>query len=85
MYILDAAEDRVYTLRKGMKMASRYETPKLTSYGDVTQITGVFGASGANDVFIDRTGNDISNQHDPGPPGGSIDACATPDQQVCLP
>lgn len=66
-------------------MANRYEAPALTCYGELTQITGVFGSSGANDVFIDHTGNDISHLHDPGPPGGSIDACATPDLQACLP
>jgi len=65
-------------------MANPYVTPELTCYGDLVEITGVFGASGANDVFIDSTGNDISDEHDPGAPGGSIDACATPDLDICL-
>lgn len=65
-------------------MTKGYVVPELVAYGDIAQITGVFGPSGANDVFIDDTGNDISDSVDPNGPGGSIDACASPDLEVCL-
>lgn len=65
-------------------MTKTYAFPELVPYGDIAQITGVFGPSGSNDVFIDDTGNDISDTTDPNGPGGSIDACASPDLAVCM-
>jgi len=61
-----------------------YVGPELVAYGDIARITGVFGPSGANDVFIDNTGTDISDTTDPNGPGGSMDACASADLQLCL-
>lgn len=61
-------------------MRRSYTAPDLVEYGSVNQLTGVFGLSGADDVFLDENGNDISppdGPEDPGAPGGSLDACAT--------
>ena len=46
-----------------------YTSPELVAHGNLTDITGVFGVSGADDVFIDEVGNDISDENDPGTPG----------------
>jgi len=51
-----------------------YTSPELVAYGNLTHVTGVFGPSGADDVFLDESGIDISDQNDPGTPGGSTDA-----------
>jgi hypothetical protein len=60
-----------------------YTSPELVAHGNLTDITGVFGVSGADDVFIDEVGNDISDENDPGTPGGSIDGCAERDG-ICI-
>lgn len=68
-------------------MNKSYSPPELVTYGDLTQVTGVFGVSGANDSFIDDSGNEISppeGTEDPGAPGGSIDGCARNDQGECI-
>lgn len=60
-------------------MRKPYVTPDLVAYGNLVSLTGVFGVSGADDVFLDEDGNDISppfGDDDPGAPGGSIDSCA---------
>lgn len=60
-------------------MRRSYTAPDLVEYGSVNQLTGVFGSSGADDVFVDENGQDISppfGDEDPGEPGGSFDACA---------
>lgn len=61
-----------------------YTTPRLTRFGDIKDITGVFGGGGGDDVFIATAGNDISDTFDPNEPGGSIDACATSNLEDCL-
>lgn len=60
-----------------------YTSPEMVAYGNLTEVTGVFGDSGLDDVFIDENGNDISDDDDPNLPGGSIDACASDDLDVC--
>jgi len=60
-------------------MRRSYTAPDLVEYGSVNQLTGVFGVSGADDVFLDENGEDISppfGDDDPGADGGSIDSCA---------
>lgn len=60
-------------------MRRTYTAPDLVEYGSVNQLTGVFGSSGADDVFLDENGNDISppfGDQDPNEAGGSIDSCA---------
>lgn len=61
----------------------QYTSPEMVAYGNLTDITGVFGDSGLDDVFIDDAGNDISDTEDPGLPGGSIDSCASDDLEIC--
>lgn len=61
----------------------QYTSPELVAYGNLTTVTGVFGDSGLDDVFIDENGNDISDTDDPNLPGGSTDACASDDLDVC--
>ena len=60
-----------------------YTAPQLTRFGDITRVTGVFGSGGGDDAFIDHTGEDISDGYDPDEPGGSTDACATSDLEIC--
>ena len=57
-----------------------YSRPQLTCFGDITELTGYFGPSGVDDVFIDHEGNDISDEDDT----GSTDACASADLSDCL-
>lgn len=61
-------------------MKKPYVTPDFVAYGNLVNLTGVFGVSGADDVFLNVSGEDISppfGDQDPGvAPGGSIDACA---------
>jgi len=61
-----------------------YTSPEMVAYGNLTEVTGVFGDSGLDDVFIDENGNDISDEDDPGLPGGSVDGCASDDLEDCL-
>jgi hypothetical protein len=56
-----------------------YSTPQLTRFGDFTELTGFFGPSAMDDVAMDESGNDVSEDDDT----GSIDACAQVDG-VCL-
>jgi hypothetical protein len=60
-----------------------YTSPQLIRFGDIVDVTGVFGSSGMDDVFVAPSGTDISEAHDPGRPGGSTDACATSDLEIC--
>lgn len=60
-----------------------YTSPQLIRFGDIVDVTGVFGPSGVDDVFVDPSGNDISETDDPGKPGGSTDACASSDLELC--
>ena len=57
-----------------------YSAPQLTRFGDITELTGYFGPSAADDVFMDTAGNDVSDDDDT----GSIDACASTDLEICV-
>jgi len=55
-----------------------YRTPKLIEHGDIAQLTAVVGGAYTGDVLIDVNGEVIQEGNQ------SIDACPTPDHEVCL-
>ena len=58
-------------------MKRSYSPPEITDYGDVTDITGIFGSASTGDVLVDVNGNVVMEGT------GSIDACPTLDFEVC--
>lgn len=54
-----------------------YLTPALVEYGDVANVTGIFGGPATRDVLVDEDGNivEVGEQ--------SIDACAQ-ENEVCI-
>lgn len=60
-------------------MSKPYTAPEMVTYGDLTQVTGVLGVNGADDVFLNESGEDVSTEED----SGSTDACASDDLEVC--
>jgi hypothetical protein len=56
-----------------------YEAPKLTEYGPVEELTGIFGDVTVADTSYYPNGDVLTTGE------GSIDQCATTDQQYCLP
>lgn len=54
-----------------------YTPPTLTDYGDVADLTGIFGAASTGDVLVDTNGNVVQEGN------LSIDACPTLDFEVC--
>jgi len=69
---------------QAMSTMKSYSPPQLTRFGDIVDITRVFGSGGGDDAFIDHTGSDISDGYDPDEPGGSTDACATTNLEDCF-
>ena len=55
-----------------------YQAPALVEYGAVGDLTGIFGSSAVVDSSFDQNGNLIGNGT------GSIDQCATTNQEQCL-
>ncbi|MBP5973246.1 hypothetical protein HW132_10995 [Brasilonema sp. CT11] len=62
----------VFTVKKS------YEAPKLNNYGTVAKMTEYFGIS-STDTLYGPTGAPAGNST------GTINACATANQQNCLP
>lgn len=54
-----------------------YTPPQLTDYGDIAELTGIFGSSEIPDVSIGPGGAVINTGH------GSIDQCASADLTDC--
>ena len=57
-------------------MGKIYSAPDLVAYGDVAKITRAWGINGADDMFFDPSGNDVSDSED----AGSHDVCVIADQ-----
>ena len=55
-----------------------YNTPSLVEYGQVGALTGIFGSDMSPDQSFDENGNVIQTGT------GSIDQCATTNQEFCL-
>ena len=55
-----------------------YNAPALVEYGEVGALTGIFGSDMTQDQSFDPTGKVIATGT------GSIDQCATVNQQACL-
>lgn len=55
-----------------------YSTPKLTDYGSIADLTGIFGSSVTGDVLVDVNGQVVQEGE------GSIDACPTSDFEGCV-
>jgi len=56
-----------------------YEEPKLTEYGKVNELTGIFGDVTVSDTSYYPNGQILTTGQ------GSIDQCATSDRVHCLP
>lgn len=64
-----------HTRRLHMKS---YRTPELTQHGDIAQLTAIFGGAYTGDVLVNENGEVVEQGNQ------SIDACPTPDHEVCL-
>lgn len=64
-------------------MSKPYTSPELVTYGGLTQVTGVSGVNGSDDVFLNDSGEDISDDFGDSA-RGSTDGCATGDFEDCL-
>lgn len=62
-------------------MSKPYTSPKMVDYGNLTQVTGIDGVNGADDVFLNSSGEDTSDEF--GDVSGSVDGCATTDFEEC--
>lgn len=51
----------------------QYTSPQLTEYGDVADLTAIFGSATTGDVLVNTTGQVVQEGT------GSIDACPTRD------
>ena len=49
----------------------KYLAPKLTEYGDIADLTAIFGSSNVGDVLVNPSGQVVQTGL------GSIDACPT--------
>jgi len=56
-----------------------YEAPKLTEYGKIGELTGIFGDVTVSDTSYYPNGTVLTTGE------GSIDQCATQDDVNCLP
>ena len=50
-----------------------YSSPKLTEYGDIADLTAIFGSSETGDVLVNPAGDVVQTGL------GSLDACPTQD------
>ena len=58
-------------------MRKHYDPPQLTEYGDIADLTAIFGSSEAGDVLVNPAGNVVQTGT------GSLDACPTRDFDIC--
>ena len=59
-------------------MKASYTSPSLVEYGQVGALTGIFGTDMTQDQSFDQNGRVIATGT------GSIDQCATTNQQFCI-
>ena len=55
-----------------------YSAPKLTEYGDIVDLTAIFGNASVGDVLVNPNGQVVQTGL------GSIDACPTRDFEDCM-
>lgn len=55
-----------------------YNTPTLTEYGSIADLTGIFGNVSTGDILVDDNGNVVQTGNQ------SIDACPTDDFDECI-
>jgi hypothetical protein len=59
-------------------MKRSYSSPRVSEFGDIAKITGIFGAPFTGDVLVNETGQVVQEGNN------SINACATGSFEECI-